>query len=284
MTESVQTHGRAEIIVVVPCYNEAKRLDAPTFAEFAHRHPNITVLFVDDGSTDDTPLILERLRQQHSSRVCTLRLSANVGKAEAVRRGMRIALRRGPLMVGYWDSDLATPLESILSFADLLRARPNFDLVMGSRVALLGRDIQRNGVRHFAGRVFATIASLVLRLPVYDTQCGAKLFRVTPSFAEVISRPFRSRWIFDVEILARLLSSRQRCGANCDRNFIYEYPLEKWCDVQNSRLKPIDFAIAAIDLLAISREYRFRSGVPQAIANQTENERGFPDIPDQRAA
>src|SRR3954469_5940497 len=110
MTESVQTPGHAEIVVVVPCYNESKRLDTQAFAEFARSHPNITVLFVDDGSTDDTPLILERLRQQHSSRVCTLRLSANVGKAEAVRRGMRIALRRGPLMVGYWDSDLATPL------------------------------------------------------------------------------------------------------------------------------------------------------------------------------
>src|SRR4051794_12967467 len=284
MTQSIQTSRNAEIVVVVPCYNEAKRLDAQKFAEFVRSHSDITLLFVDDGSTDDTPLILERIRQQHSRQVCTLRLGVNIGKAEAVRRGLRIALRRGPAMVGYWDADLATPLESVLSFAELLRTRPNFDLVMGSRVALLGRDIQRNGVRHFAGRVFATLASLVLRLPVYDTQCGAKLFRVTPSFAEVISRPFRSRWIFDVEILARLLSSRQHCGGNGDRNFIYEYPLERWFDVQNSRLKSIDFAIAAIELLAICREYRFRSGVRQAITNPAESETVFPDVPEQRAA
>jgi dolichyl-phosphate beta-glucosyltransferase len=284
MTQSIQTSRNAEIVVVVPCYNEAKRLDAQKFAEFVRSHSDITLLFVDDGSTDDTPLILERIRQQHSRQVCTLRLGVNIGKAEAVRRGLRIALRRGPAMVGYWDADLATPLESVLSFAELLRARPNYDLVMGSRVALLGRDIQRNSVRHFAGRIFATLASLVLRLPVYDTQCGAKLFRVTPNFAEVISRPFRSRWIFDVEILARLLSGRQRRGSKVDGNFIYEYPLEQWRDVQNSRLKPIDPAIAAIDLLAIYREYRFRSGVPQVIANQAESEHILSEVPDRRAA
>ena len=56
----------------------------------------IALLFVDDGSTDDTPLVIERLRQRHPRQVCTLRLGANVGKAEAVRRGVQVALRRRP--------------------------------------------------------------------------------------------------------------------------------------------------------------------------------------------
>src|SRR3954470_3690467 len=182
MTHSAPDLRQSEIVVVVPCYNEVKRLDVRTFAEFVGAHSNVSFIFVDDGSTDDTPLVMERLRQQHSRQVCTLRLGANVGKAEAVRRGMRIALRRGPAMIGYWDADLATPLESILSLADVLRTRANVELVMGSRVALLGHEIRRSGVRHFTGRVFATVASLVLGVPVYDTQCGAKLFRVTPTF------------------------------------------------------------------------------------------------------
>ena len=211
----------------------------------------IVLLFVDDGSTDDTPLVLERLRQLHPRQVCTLRLGANVGKAEAVRRGVQVALRRGPANIGYWDADLATPLDAIPQFCDVLRARPDVRLVMGSRVALLGRQIRRSGTRHFLGRAFATAASIVLRLPVYDTQCGAKLFRATPAMAELFSRPFRARWIFDVEILARMMAAAAADGAGSVHESIYEYPLERWHDVSGSRLKSHDFLAAVIDLAGI---------------------------------
>ena len=217
-----------EIIVVVPCFNEARRLQPQVFGNFLARSANVTFVFVDDGSTDDTPLVLERLRQQHPRQVCTLRLSENIGKAEAVRRGMSVALRRQPAVVGYWDADLATPLDAIPRFVDVLTARPELELVMGSRVALLGRDIRRSTLRHFTGRVFATAASIVLRLPVYDTQCGAKLFRVSPGLRQLISQPFRSRWIFDVEILARMVFAVAGVQARVQpRPPIYEYPLER---------------------------------------------------------
>ncbi len=192
-------------------------------------------MFVDDGSIDDTPLVLEQLRQRCPRQVCTLRLGANVGKGEAVRRGIQVALRRRPAMIGYWDADLATPLDAIVRFQEVLRARPEVRLVMGSRVALLGRAIRRSGWRHLVGRAFATAASLALKLPVYDTQCGAKLFRVTPSFAELISRPFHSRWVFDVEILSRMLVAAQLDENASILRAIYEYPLETWHDVRGTR-------------------------------------------------
>jgi glycosyltransferase involved in cell wall biosynthesis len=252
MTNSTDAQRRPEAIVVVPCFNEARRLDPQAFAAFLSECRNVTFLFVDDGSTDDTPLVVERLRQQHPRQVWSLRLSENVGKGEAVRRGVQVALRRRPAMFGYWDADLATPLDAIPQFCDVLRARPNISLVMGSRVALLGRQIRRRGMRHFLGRAFATAASIVLRLPVYDTQCGAKLFRVTPATVDLFSRPFGARWIFDVEILARLL---RRAGRRDLCESIYEVPLEKWEDVDGSRLRPRDFLVATVDLASIYWRY-----------------------------
>jgi len=175
--------------------------------------------------------------------------------AEAVRRGMKLALRRSPAMVGYWDADLATPLEAVLQFRSVLEQRPELVLVMGSRVALLGRRIRRRWIRHVLGRAFATAASLTLDLVVYDTQCGAKLFRVTPETASLFDRPFHTRWIFDVEILARMIAATRAGGGLPAEETLYEFPLDRWEDVAGSRLTSRDFLIAALDLAAIRWRY-----------------------------
>jgi glycosyltransferase involved in cell wall biosynthesis len=256
MTQPFGQQSESATIVVVPCYNEARRLDLVAFSEFLDDSADVTLLFVDDGSADDTPLVLERLRQQYPQQVCTLRLGSNVGKGEAVRRGVLLALRRRPAMVGYWDADLATPLDAIERFRTVLQQRPELMLVMGSRVALLGRQIRRRWRRHVLGRAFATAASLALGLAVYDTQCGAKLLRVTPATAELFRRPFRTRWIFDVELLARMVSMTGVAAGPHVSERVYEYPLEKWQDVRGSRLTKLDFLTAGVELSAIYWRYR----------------------------
>jgi glycosyltransferase involved in cell wall biosynthesis len=250
----------AQIVVVIPCYNEARRLDLDAIASFLRDSPSVALLFVDDGSTDDTPLLLERIRRQTPTQVCTLRLSSNRGKAEAVRSGLAVALRRQPEIVGYWDADLSAPLEMIPRLAEVLRARPNVQLVMGSRVAMLGRKIRRRLLRHLLGRAFATAASIVLQLPVYDTQCGAKLIRVTPHTAELLSHPFRTRWIFDVELLARFTTSEHTSSeSQSAETILYEYPLESWREVDGSNLRPFDFFVAVSDLFGVYKHYMRRA-------------------------
>jgi dolichyl-phosphate beta-glucosyltransferase len=121
-------------------------------------------------------------------------------------------------------------------------------------VQLLGRTIQRRLYRHYIGRVFATAASGVLSLPVYDTQCGAKLFRVSPSIRALFAEPFLGRWTFDVEIIARL--TRQCAGEGrraCD--VMYELPLDEWRDIDGSKVRPLDFLTALIELVRIRRRY-----------------------------
>jgi dolichyl-phosphate beta-glucosyltransferase len=118
---------------------------------------------------------------------------------------------------------------------------------------LLGREIDRSVLRHYLGRVFATVASLILRLPVYDTQCGAKLFRVTPTTVSLFATPFCSRWTFDVEIIARHI---QKVGSvTTAATQIIEFPLYIWKDVAGSKVKPRHFFIAFFDLCRIYLRY-----------------------------
>ncbi len=104
-------------IVVVPCFNEANRIDTRQFQEFAAGCQSIRFLFVNDGSTDGTLGVLERLHAVAQDRFRFVHLSRNSGKAEAVRHGMLTALRERPQYVGFWDADLATPLDEIPRFA-----------------------------------------------------------------------------------------------------------------------------------------------------------------------
>jgi len=241
--------------IVVPCYNEARRLPSEKFVEFVHEGKNIDFLFVNDGSTDNTLTVLERLQSVCGPAVSVLDKKINGGKAEAVRDGMMRAIESGTSgFVGFWDADLATPLAAISPLLQELLDDPQLEMVFGSRVRLLGRHVHRRAKRHYLGRVFATVVSLMLRLPIYDTQCGAKIFRITPQLAAVLSKPFISRWVFDVEILARFIALNKG-DAQLLRDSIYEYPLERWEDVAGSKVKPGDFLLAFMDTFRIHSKY-----------------------------
>jgi glycosyltransferase involved in cell wall biosynthesis len=241
--------------VVVPCYNEASRLDTGAFLEFLSQDRGISILFVNDASTDNTLTILQQLQSRCSEKIRVLNKLKNGGKGEAVRDGMLEAIRRGGSQaVGFWDADLATPLDAIPELLSELEKNDHLEMVLGSRVRLLGRDVHRKAIRHYLGRVFATVASILLSLHVYDTQCGAKLFRVTPQLEEILATPFCSRWVFDVEILARYIVANKDHRDHIDTT-IYEYPLRKWEDVAGSKVHPLDFIVAFGDLLRIYQHY-----------------------------
>ena len=242
-------------VVVVPCYNEEARFRPEPFLAFCDADPQVDFLLVDDGSTDGTVSVLESAAAARPGRIRTLALRPNGGKAEAVRRGLLAALDGSPARVGFLDADLATPLEAIPEFVAAFDERPELLMVFGARVKLLGRTIERRAIRHYLGRVFATFASLALRLPIYDTQCGAKMFVAGPQLASWLATPFLTRWIFDVELLARALRDLRARG-DAPETRIVELPLTQWTDVAGSKVRPGDFAKAAVELLWIRLRYR----------------------------
>ena len=242
----------AGALIVIPCFNEARRLPADAFRDTCAEVPDVGFLFVDDGSTDDTLNRLRGLERALPGRVSVLPLQRNGGKAEAVRQGMCAAFKTDADAVGYWDADLATPLDEIASFRAVLATHSGVDLVLGARVRLLGRLVHRRAVRHYLGRIFATGVSLFLQLPIYDSQCGAKLMRNTPELAALFDERFCVNWTFDVELLARLIALRGLARAY---DSLYELPLERWEDVAGSKVKPRDFALAFLEIARLWRRY-----------------------------
>lgn len=241
--------------IVVPCFNEAARLDVAAFLELAAGP--LRLLFVDDGSTDSTPAVLEDLCAASDGKAQWLKLPQNAGKAEAVRQGLLLAITQGAAEIGFLDADLATPPSEVLRLLAILHQRPEVEVLIGARIRLLGNAVERKAIRHYLGRVFATAASLTLALHVYDTQCGAKLFRVSPALQVALAEPFVSRWIFDVELLGRLAWGGAGAAALPEHAFAEE-PLHVWHDVAGSKLRPGHFVRAVGDLAQIWLRLRAR--------------------------
>lgn len=238
---------RDEVWLVLPCFNEEARLRVDDLEAAVRRRPWLVLVLVDDGSTDGTRALLQGLVDRlPPGRAFVVHQERNRGKGEAVRRGLAEALSHGrAAVVGFWDADLSAPLQEL----DGLRsALGDADLVLGSRVMVLGSRIERRLIRHLGGRGVATLISLLLGLPVYDTQCGAKLLRVDDTLAELLGRPFCSRWLFDVELLARWI--RLHPGA---LHRIRERPLSRWRHTPGSKLRPWEAVAAPVELLRIAR-------------------------------
>lgn len=237
-------------IIVVPCYNESQRLPQDAFVDYVDKNPDVAFLFANDGSKDNTLEMLQSLTSRHE-RLLLLDIQPNGGKAEAVRRGMIHAVETyKPQYVAFWDADLATPLNEIQPMVDW--AEKGFDVVMGLRLMRLGAKVKRKTLRHYLGRCFATAASMMLHLPVYDTQCGSKLFRADV-VENLFSEKFITRWLFDVELLARY---KKQYGVERAIEKIYEFPLFQWEDIDGSQLKSRDFFKAPVELLKIRRKYK----------------------------
>ena len=232
-------------ILVVPCYNEEKRLKPELFMESLGKNHLLHWLFVDDGSVDKTAEIIRKMAKEKPSRIFSHFIPNNKGKGEAVRQGLLKAIEKKATLTGYFDADLATPMTEVLRLLNLFQKK-NYKVLLGSRVFLLGHHIERKHWRFWLSRCFALVASGLLKLKVYDTQCGAKLISNFDNLKLCLEKPFVSRWLFDVELIGRILKTGKLQVSD-----FFEEPLLKWTDVGGSTLKLKSFFVAFMDLIKI---------------------------------
>ncbi len=190
--------ARVDLTVVIPAYNEATRIAEPlrrVGAYLASRHPASELVLADDGSTDDTAAIVERLAAELRLPARVLRSTQNRGKGHAVRRGMLAA--RGVLVL-MTDADLSTPIDELARLVAAIDA--GADVAIGSR-KMAGAVIEEHQpwLRESMGRVFTALTRLLV-VDVSDVTCGFKLFRRDAAEA-VFSRATLDDWSFDAEAL-----------------------------------------------------------------------------------
>jgi glycosyltransferase involved in cell wall biosynthesis len=218
--------------IVIPCYNEEKGISSSEYSVFLNNNPQALICFVNDGSKDSTFEVLKALKTKHETQIQILSLEKNSGKAIAVRTGITFCNTHFQHQyIGYLDADLATTLEEFLELNNYLQGEIVFGF--GSRIRKIGSTIKRQNDRFLIGRVIATFISIILKIKVYDTQCGCKIF--TKAISEkLFEKEFISTWLFDVEIFYRmiLLFGREKALQK-----MIEIPLKLWVEKGNSKVK-----------------------------------------------
>lgn len=240
-----------KICIIVPMYNEADRFDKKALLEYTQLH-DIHFLLVDDGSKDNTQRIIVELSNDNEL-ISSISLSKNKGKAEAIRTAvLQLTSAKTFDYIGYFDADFATPLGEIQHFIETIN-KTYKPFVMGIRLKRIGAEIRRYKLRHYFGRIIASVISeFILGLPVYDTQCGAKMIETNLAL-QLFKESFHSKWFFDVELIARM---KQIHGKEYCRKNILELPLNTWIDKGHSKISFFDLIKTPFILLKLMFKYR----------------------------
>ena len=220
------------ITLVIPVYNEMTRWDEQYFSKIAEL-ADLQLLFVNDGSTDKSSDLISKLVEIHSN-VSLVNLEVNVGKAEAVRRGMSLGMSLpNTHIIGYLDSDGAFSFQDIQAVIESVTGSKSGERATWwwtSRRRSVNTRIERSFLRHLIGRSVSAILSWRDATLPYDTQSGFKLFVVDEVLEMVTSKPFITRWFVDLEIFYRYKI------LTLSEPHILEVQLCDWKEVPNSKL------------------------------------------------
>lgn len=216
-------------VIVIPCFNEEKRLPIEDYDLFLKKNEQIFLCIVNDGSIDKTSNVLEKLKSSFPSRIQILTLNENQGKGNAIFYGFQHVFQSKSNIkdIGYLDSDLSVSLVDYLNMLQFHRQENN-SLTYASREKLKISEMQRQWERKLVSFLAKKMISGIFRLNIYDTQCGAKIFDIKHA-KHIFYQQFESRWLFDIEIFIRIKETQQL-------NTTQPYYLKSWLFQSQSKM------------------------------------------------
>ena len=232
-----------DLFMIVPCFNEEKRINLDYWNKLSEI-PNVHWIFVNDGSSDGTQSLLNQI-----SNSSVINLDRNSGKAEAIRKGISDIFDKNLaeiFQVGYLDADSAFEIQDIKNVVMLSFSKGStFDSYWGSRVALSGRNITRNNLRHILSRILITFFGYRMGNLPYDPQTGFKIFKFNKEQMAIFDRNFETKWFVDIEILLRFKA------VNGKDMRIWEEPVNTWKDIEGSKIRGLELITVFRDLVKI---------------------------------
>jgi dolichyl-phosphate beta-glucosyltransferase len=231
-------------LILMPMWNEEKRLNPEALISIL---PHADILLINDGSSDNTGDLIEKLAEKHKG-MKAIHSRSNQGKGHVLQWAFHTYFKdvENYKWIAYWDADLSTPLEEVSAMVEFLEANPQYASLWGSRQKKAGARIERRFLRHVIGRSFNFVTRLLLKHPFYDSQCGAKVFSIK-SAQRAFSNQFCSSWIFDLEIYLRL----KKAGHE-----IAEKPVKEWIHKKGSKISILlDAPSILIDIIKLYRIY-----------------------------
>ena len=216
-----------KIAFIIPCYNEEKRLQVSSLL-YLIGNTSVDIYLSNDGSKDRTIEVITEFAGKNPERCFVIDFKQNEGKAATIYKSVNLLLEKKQYdYIGYFDADFSTPeSETKRLITEIEKGETEF--LIGSRIKLLNSGIKRKYYRHIIGRIIITIINFKFELGIYDTQCGAKFFS-TSILKKAFNEPFKTSWLFDVEIFIRLKKlDLLKTGK--------EIPIYNWKDVDGSKL------------------------------------------------
>jgi dolichyl-phosphate beta-glucosyltransferase len=223
---------RQPALLVIPAYCESLRL--PSYLELLlpalqDSGFDVELLVVDDGSGSTEVCALnqhlDRLRLSYPLLLPPLLLPENQGKGAAIKAGWNTV--RHHQFLAFVDADGSIPPAEVLRLLSSIgNSTTTLEAVFSCRIKMLGRQIKRHFHRHFMGRIYATLIGIMLKIPVYDSQCGLKIIP-TQAWNLIKSDLSENGFAFDVDLLLAL----QKHGI-----IVHEVPID-WTDVAGSKVR-----------------------------------------------
>jgi len=224
-----------ELSVVVPAYNESRRLPATLSVIKPYLNSlgvSWEVILVNDGSSDPTMELIRGEQGLDPGHVRGIDLQPNGGKGRAVAAG--VAASQGTLVL-ISDADFSTPIDEWLKLKAAIDG--GSDVAIGSRAKRGSKvEISQPAHRVLMVNIFNLIVQVVVLPGFWDTQCGFKLWK-GPVAREVFAEmKLDGNVAFDVEVLYRARRHGYR---------IAEIPV-RWYDSIPSRISPLRHSAEAL--------------------------------------